>query len=92
MQLLNLTKKEQIELLSDGIRDPILRRQVLGTWINTVPEFIDHVRIITEDRMIHKQFSNNNNLKMVSGTKTNVNSSEKTCFTCKKTGHEAKDC
>lgn len=52
MQLVNLTEAEQIEILADGVKDSSLRRLVLNTWAVTVPEFINYVRRITEDRSV----------------------------------------
>lgn len=51
MQFLKLTEKEQIELLADDVKDRGLRRLVLNSWANTVPEFIEQVRKITEDEI-----------------------------------------
>lgn len=49
MQFLTFSEKERIDLLADGVREPSLRRLVLSTWTNTMPEFLKHVRRITED-------------------------------------------
>lgn len=89
MQALKLTEKEKIELLADGVNDFNLRRMVLNTWHTNVPDFIEHVRRITEDNVVVrkgestrysvKKSSNENNLAV-----------EKTCFTCKRTWSSVK--
>lgn len=38
MQFLTLTEKEKIELLADEVWEPSMRRLVLNTWVNTIPE------------------------------------------------------
>ncbi|KMQ85079.1 gag polyprotein [Lasius niger] len=91
MQLLNLSEKEKIELLADGVKDYNLRRIVLNTWIDNVPDFIDHVRRITEDSVIvRKRELSKPPSKKTIGEITSA--AEKTCFTCKKPGHLSKDC
>lgn len=50
MQFLTLTEREQIELLADGVKEPSLRRLVLNSGAETVPDFIEQVRI-TEDNI-----------------------------------------
>jgi len=92
MQMLSLSEKEKIELLADGVKDYKLRRMVLNTWINNVPDFIDHMRRITEDSIITRrvEFSKNSS-KRTDSKKTSV-ATEKMCFTCKKPGHLSKDC
>lgn len=52
MQFLTLTEEEQIELLADGVREPILRKLVLNSGAATVPDFIEQVRKITEDTRV----------------------------------------
>ncbi|KMQ86687.1 retroelement polyprotein, partial [Lasius niger] len=65
---------------------------MLNTWIDdNVPDFIDHVRRITEDSVIVRR----GELSKPAAKKTigeNTSAAEKTCFTCKKPGHLSKDC
>lgn len=89
MQFFKLSEKEKIELLTNGVKNYTLSKTVL----NTIPEFIEHVRRITEDSVISKkgeQFPKSLDKKPNNGK---INSSEeKTCFICKKTGHLVADC
>ncbi|CAL1685798.1 unnamed protein product [Lasius platythorax] len=92
MQLLSLSEREKIELLADGVKDFHLRRLVLNDWIDNVPDFIDHVRRITEDNVITRRGElPKHAIKKPNGT-SNSADAEKTCFTCKKPGHLSKDC
>jgi len=86
MQLLTLTEREQIELLADGVRDPHLRRLVLTTWAQTVPEFIEQVRRMTDDEVGNRD-----------GRRGRVDgrllmAGDGVCYNCKRPGHMAKDC
>lgn len=96
MQSLSLTEKEKIDLLSDGVKDPILRKLVLSTWLTNVPDFLEHVRRITEDTTSPKRewsariegqgrFQNK-------GNDTRQISTEAICYNCKQTGHLARNC
>lgn len=49
MQSLSLSEKEKIDWLADGVKDPIIRKLVLSTWITNIPDFLDHIRKLTED-------------------------------------------
>jgi len=97
MQNLSLTEKEKIELLTDGIKDPIIRKLVLSTWVTNVPDFIDHVRRITEDSALSRRsgpntrFGEHSRFQNKNATSTQ-GTSDKACFNCKQTGHLAKDC
>lgn len=97
MQNLSLTEKEKIELLADGVKDPITRKLVLSTWVTNVPDFIDHVRRITEDSTLSRKsglntrFGEYSRLQNKNATSTQ-GTTDKACFNCKQTGHLAKDC
>lgn len=97
MQMVSLTEKEKIDLLADGVKDPVLRKLVLSTWINNIPDFLEHVRRITKDTMLPKP--KDTNVRFGGrGNQVNKNlnyrptSLEKTCFNCKQPGHLSKDC
>lgn len=90
MQGLVLTEKEKIAMLADGVRDVSLRRMLLDTWLEAVPDFIEHVRRITEDDVLQKQGSSDDGRSGVSVRP--VEPSAKTCFTCKRLGHLTRDC
>jgi len=88
MQLLTLTEREQIELLADGVRDPHLRRLVLTTWAQTVPEFIEQVRRMTDDEV---------QARIRDGRRWRVDgrplmAGDGVCYNCKKPGHLARHC
>nr|XP_012147359.1 PREDICTED: uncharacterized protein LOC105663389 [Megachile rotundata] len=87
MQSLTLTEKEKIELLADGIKDPSLRRFALDTWATTVPEFINHIRKITEDNVAQRPETSKKSLPVV-----RPSSNRKICAHCKKSGHEIQEC
>lgn len=92
MQLLSLSEREKIELLADGVKDFHLRRMVLNIWIENVSDFIDHVRRITEDSVIMRRGElPKYTARRANGTSSSTDA-EKTCFTCKKSGHLSKDC
>lgn len=95
MQFLTLTEREKIELLADGVKDFTIRKLVLNTWINNVPDFIEHVRKITEDHVVARRGEPNTKYptKKTNPVNGKVNSADgKVCFTCKKPGHLAQDC
>lgn len=48
MQLLTLTEREKIDLLAEGVREPLFRGLVLNSRIQEVPEFIEHVRKMSQ--------------------------------------------
>lgn len=91
MQTLSLSEKEKIDLLADGVKDPVLRKLVLSTWINNIPDFLEHVRRITEDITLPK--NNSWNIRFGGrGNLTNRNQSSRplnteiACFNCKQAG------
>jgi type IV secretory pathway TrbF-like protein len=88
MQFLNLSEKEKIELLADGVRDPFLRRFALGTGASSVPNFITHIRKITEDSVLVRQQTSDLNAR----TNAKQVAQEMLCSHCKKRGHLVKDC
>lgn len=90
MQSLKLTESEQIELLADGVKDISLRRMVLNTWATTIPEFINQVRRITEDKELNFKRPEQGTRPPYRRENTPVN--KKLCFTSKKPGHEPRDC
>lgn len=92
MQMLSLSEKEKIELLADGVKDYGLRRMVLNTWIDNVPDFIDHVRRITEDGVITRRGELLRGLARRGDGEKTAAATERTCFTCKKPGHLSKGC
>lgn len=95
MQFLTLSEREKIELLADGVKDFTLRKLVLNTWIDNVPDFIEHVRRITEDTVLVRRgetISKYPNKKASITSGKSDSSGEKSCFTCKKTGHLSRDC
>jgi len=89
MQFLKLTEREKIELLADGIKEPTLRRFALDARINTVTEFLEHIRRITEDNIPFKRLDNNEPHQQLKRTN---NASDKLCSHCKKPGHLVQDC
>ncbi|XP_071653044.1 uncharacterized protein, partial [Temnothorax longispinosus] len=102
MQNLSLTEREKIELLADGVKDSTLRKLVLSTWITNIPDFIEHVRRITEDSALPRRVDTgvrfgghsrvlNRNTADRSDTPQQA-STERTCFTCKRPGHISRDC
>lgn len=92
MQFLSLSEKEKIELLADGVKDQQLRKLVLNTWVDTVPDFINHVRRITEDSVVQKFTSIQIKPKAFPAVKSREDAGVKNCFTCKKPGHIAAEC
>lgn len=90
MQFLSFSEKEKIELLADGVKDFAIRRLVLNTWINNVPEFIEHVRKITEDSVVPRKsdlISKFPNKKINTGNGKANPTDEKLYFSCKKLDH-----
>ncbi|RLU21486.1 hypothetical protein DMN91_005859 [Ooceraea biroi] len=97
MQALALSEKEKIELLADGVKEPGLRRMVLGSWATNIPDFLNYVRRVTEDATLAKKAETNTRLGgqnryQNKGQAARQGTTEKTCFTCKQSGHESKDC
>lgn len=93
MQSLGLTEKAQIDMLAGGVRNPSLIRHVLDIWVNTIPNFINHVRRITEDTVLHKQsIGQSFKDRRLSADPYHIPHGTKTCFTCNRTGYLAKDC
>ncbi|XP_071571820.1 uncharacterized protein [Temnothorax nylanderi] len=102
MQNLSLSEREKIELLADGVKESTLRKLVLSTWITNIPDFIEHVRRITEDSAVprrmdtgirfggHGRFPNRNNADR--GDTVRQDSTVRTCFICKHPGHISRDC
>ncbi|XP_076385878.1 uncharacterized protein LOC143264115 [Megachile rotundata] len=86
LQSLKLTEKEKIELLADGVKDPSLRRFALDSWATTVPEFIEHIRRITEDTVVRRPEQSRRSFPAVPPSANHM-----ICTYCKKTGHQAKD-
>ncbi|CAL1685800.1 unnamed protein product [Lasius platythorax] len=95
MQVLSLSEREKIELLADGVKDFFISEDLLIkrlVLLDNVPDFIDHVRRITEDNIITRRGElPKHAIKKPNGT-SNSADAEKTCFTCKKPGHLSKDC
>lgn len=89
MQFLTLTEREQIELLTDGVKDMWMRKLALNSWATKVPDFLDYMRRISEDRVQ----TSRPNLPVKGIRKPNVTerSERKACFVCNKPGHLAKD-
>jgi len=90
MQFLKLSKREKIELLADGVKEPSLRRFALNARVNTIPEFIDYIRKITEDDAIlvkRREFGNFRSRPIQSNV-----SSDKLCTPCKKRDHLVQEC
>ncbi|NEV49186.1 hypothetical protein EUZ93_01520 [Wolbachia pipientis] len=90
MKFLKLSEKEKIEMLADGVREPSVRRLVLNTRVETVPDFIGHVRRITEDSMPFKQHENTGNRSWA--TRKDNTTGVKECSFCKRLGHLERDC
>lgn len=88
MQFLNLTEKEKVELLADGVKDPSLRRFALNSWVDTVPGFIEYMHKIPEDSIVPRKQGSG----MGSTTNPADQRAEIRCTYCKKTGHVVKDC
>lgn len=94
MQALSLTEKEKIDLLTDGVKDPILRKMLLSTWITNIPDYLEQVRRITEDSTFIRRGETNyqsGGHYQYSGKDVD-NRKEITCFNCKQEGHLSKDC
>jgi len=89
IQFLKLTEREKIELLADGVKETTLRRFALDVRINTVTEFLEHIRRITEDNIPFKRLDNNEPHQQLKRTN---NASDKLCSHCKKPGHLVQDC
>lgn len=90
MQFLTLTEKEQVDLLADGIKDTWMRKLALNSWAVTVPDFLEYMRRVSEDRVQN----NRPNLPARGIRKPGVTemSERRACFVCNKPGHQAKDC
>lgn len=88
MQAPSLTEREKIDFLADRVRDPLLRGLIMNTHITEVPDFIDHVRKLTEDSLLNKRGGASSKPNARRPTPAN----ERTCSTCKRSGHLAKDC
>lgn len=54
---LRLSNKDQIELLVDGVKEPTLRMIILGASFSDISDLVNHVRKITEDKVISKHLS-----------------------------------
>jgi len=89
MQFLKLTEREKIELLADEVKEPTLRRFALDARVNTVTEFLEHIRRITEDNIPFKRLDNNDPRQQLKRTN---NTSDKLCSHCKKPGHLVQNC
>lgn len=83
MQLLNLTEQEKVQLLADGVKDPLLRRFALNSWADNVPDFMEYMRKISEDTAIARRPEAN----VRPATRPAATSSGRTCSYCKKQGH-----
>ncbi|KAK2578069.1 hypothetical protein KPH14_012854 [Odynerus spinipes] len=94
MQPLPLSEKEKIVLLAVGVRDPIVRKLVLGTKTDSIPKFLNMVRRITEDSTLYRRIEPSNKSRLqVQSERPRVNPpGVKTCFTCKQTGHLSREC
>ncbi|XP_054015862.1 uncharacterized protein LOC128896516 [Hylaeus anthracinus] len=97
MQFLSFSEKEKIELLADGVKDFAIRRLVLDTWITNVPDFIEHVRRITEDSVKIRRTEpvnkfTNRSASISVPNRNGITSADKVCFTCRKPGHLAQNC
>jgi len=53
MQQLNVSEEERIELLADDIK-PFLRSLALGFWGDSVPDFINYIRKISEANAVRR--------------------------------------
>lgn len=88
MQFLNLSEREQIELLADGVKEPTLRRFVLDTRAVTIPDFIERVRRITENNIPGRRQESGDYRSLA--RRDGV--TNKVCTHYKKSGHLVQDC
>ncbi|CAL1672713.1 unnamed protein product, partial [Lasius platythorax] len=95
MQTLSLTEREKIELLTDGIKEPVIRKLALSSGARNIPDFLEIIRKVTEDTIPNKKndFRSEGRSRFQSkGNNTRPDSNDKACFNCKQTGHISKDC
>lgn len=89
MQSLELTEKDQINLLTSGIRDPSIRAIALTVMNESLSQFLERMRIITESMR-------ENTSKFVTNTPSKATSTQFNrtvqCYNCGRKGHLAKDC
>ncbi|CAL1672860.1 unnamed protein product [Lasius platythorax] len=91
MQFLDLSERDQIDLLPAGIKLPMIQVAATDLRIEKLSDFLEHMRRVTEAAVTpfsgHKQ----------QGPKPSANSAAKTskdivCRNCQRKGHVAKDC
>lgn len=87
-QSLDLSKKDQINILATDIRDLNIRAVAL-TVVNETLEFLERMRIITEELGNNSNYLLRSNPSRLSSQKFN---SVVRCSNCQRKGHLAKDC
>lgn len=95
MQTLSLTEREKIELLTDGIKEPVIRKLALSSGAMNIPDFLEFIRKVTEDTIPNKKNdlrSEGRSRFQSKSNNTRPDSNDKACFSCKQTGHISKDC
>jgi hypothetical protein len=88
MQSLNVPEKDQINMLATGIRDLNLRAVALTVVDESLEQFLDRMRIITEE-IGHNRVAQSNTYKPAL---QRFNIGVIKCSNCQKKGHLAKDC
>ncbi|CAL1682462.1 unnamed protein product [Lasius platythorax] len=91
MQFLDLSERDQIDLLAAGIKLPMIQVAATDLRIEKLSDFLEHMRRVMEAAVTpfngHKH----------QGPKPSANSAAKTakdivCRNCQRKGHAAKDC
>ncbi|XP_039303958.1 uncharacterized protein LOC120357509 [Solenopsis invicta] len=88
MQFLQLSEREKIEMLADGVRDLTLRRFAVDMQVSSVPQFMERFRRLVGDSVSQRRFESREGRP---GAR-HSNASALSCTGCYQKGHSIQQC
>lgn len=95
MQFLDLSERDQIDLIAAGIKLPIIQVAAVDTRLERTSDFLEHMRRITEATVMRSDNGYRSQTSRSSGSGSMVTAGSPrdiVCQNCQRKGHSAKDC